>query len=156
MPPSGERSNRKGQYSCNFCRTRKLRCDRPLPCTSCRSRGKTCQFEPTPAERAHGAGTPMSMEQSKQDTPLLSSTSGLTAEQSVAERSYIKGKAGYKTVDIFAGQVNLLAELHALQRQTRDLEKRIVGNAPTTSQQWSPPTSISTSSRDEASIHSTM
>jgi hypothetical protein len=42
-----ERAPRKGQFSCNFCRLRKLRCDRPLPCTSCRSRGKTCEFNPT-------------------------------------------------------------------------------------------------------------
>ncbi|KAJ4369886.1 hypothetical protein N0V83_005650 [Neocucurbitaria cava] len=36
MSASGEykRPGRKGQYSCDFCRSRKLRCDRPLPCTS--------------------------------------------------------------------------------------------------------------------------
>jgi hypothetical protein len=95
MPPSGERSNRKGQYSCNFCRTRKLRCDRPLPCTICRSHGKTCQFEPTLAAlKAHEPNMPDSMvnglqqeQQSQQQTPHLSSK---------------------------PDQVNLLAELHAL------------------------------------------
>lgn len=32
----------KGHYSCDFCRVRKLRCSRPLPCINCVSRGKTC------------------------------------------------------------------------------------------------------------------
>lgn len=36
--------HRKGHYSCDFCRSRKLRCDRPLPCTNCVSRGKKCNF----------------------------------------------------------------------------------------------------------------
>ncbi|KAH8701278.1 hypothetical protein GQ44DRAFT_717885 [Phaeosphaeriaceae sp. PMI808] len=43
-----QRSGRRGHTSCDFCRTRKLRCDRPLPCTSCKTRGKTCIFEQTP------------------------------------------------------------------------------------------------------------
>jgi hypothetical protein len=128
MPPSGERSNRKGQYSCNFCRTRKLRCDRPLPCTSCRSRGKTCQFEPMPAAlKDHEPNTPISIvndlqqqQQPQQQIPLPSFT---------------------------AEQVDLLAEIHALQRRTQDLEKRIIGTTPA-SQQWSPPASTPSSRHD--------
>jgi len=54
MPPSNmrQRSGRRGHTSCDFCRTRKLRCDRPLPCTSCKTRGKTCLFEGTSATPA--------------------------------------------------------------------------------------------------------
>ncbi|KAK2882507.1 hypothetical protein FQN49_000273 [Arthroderma sp. PD_2] len=46
MPASNDRTrpHRKVYYSCNFCRSRKIRCDRPLPCTNCKSRGKRCLF----------------------------------------------------------------------------------------------------------------
>ena len=102
MPASGgrERSNRKGQYSCNFCRSRKIRCDRPLPCTSCRSRGKTCQFDPTPAvHEAQGLQTPVSIGASltQQQTPLSS-----------------------------AGKPDMQAEIDALQSRVQELEERII------------------------------
>jgi hypothetical protein len=95
MPPSSERSNRKGQYSCNFCRTRKLRCDRPLPCTSCRSRGKTCQFEPTPTElKSRAPSTLVSMvdgglqqeQQSQQHTASWSIQRKYTPTKKLSDR----------------------------------------------------------------------
>ncbi|KAI4702970.1 hypothetical protein J4E81_001843 [Alternaria sp. BMP 2799] len=108
MPASGERerSNRKGQFSCNFCRSRKIRCDRPLPCTSCRSRGKTCQFDPTPAAReVQGPQTPVSIGAS------------LTQQQpyeSIQTPSSSTGKPG------------MLAEIDALQSRVQELEERII------------------------------
>ncbi|OAA63485.1 Zn(2)-C6 fungal-type DNA-binding domain protein [Niveomyces insectorum RCEF 264] len=36
------RTSRRGHYSCEFCRARKLRCSRPIPCTNCVARGKKC------------------------------------------------------------------------------------------------------------------
>lgn len=57
-------SNRKGHYACDFCRVRKLRCDRPLPCTNCVSRRKTCHVgrittTPPQPQQPHSAGPPV-------------------------------------------------------------------------------------------------
>ncbi|KAI4691017.1 uncharacterized protein J4E88_002494 [Alternaria novae-zelandiae] len=108
MPASGERerSNRKGQYSCNFCRSRKIRCDRPLPCTSCRSRGKTCQFDPTPAAReVQGPQTPVSIEAS------------LTQQQPYES---------IQTPFSSTGKPDMQAEIDALQSRVQELEERII------------------------------
>lgn len=39
-------SERRGRrpVACDFCRQRKLRCDRNVPCHNCASRGANCQF----------------------------------------------------------------------------------------------------------------
>lgn len=44
----GTQAVRNGRRSCAFCRTRKLRCDQPWPCTNCRSRGysSSCSLIP--------------------------------------------------------------------------------------------------------------
>lgn len=107
MPASGERerSNRKGQYSCNFCRSRKLRCDRPLPCTSCRSRGKTCQFDPTPAVlKAQNLPTPASI--------------GVTPEHQQPQQTV-------QTPLPKSGRSGLLNEVRLLQTHAKELEERI-------------------------------
>ncbi|KAI4630034.1 uncharacterized protein J4E87_003225 [Alternaria ethzedia] len=107
MPASGERerSNRKGQYSCNFCRSRKIRCDRPLPCTSCRSRGKTCQFDPTPAAReVQGPQTPVSIGAS------------LTQQQPYES---------IQTPFSSTGKPDMQDEIAALKTRVQELEERI-------------------------------
>lgn len=40
----GERRGRR-PVACDFCRQRKLRCDRIVPCYNCASRGANCQFQ---------------------------------------------------------------------------------------------------------------
>jgi hypothetical protein len=107
MPASAERerSNRKGQYSCNFCRSRKIRCDRPLPCTSCRSRGKKCRFDPTPTAReAQGPHTPVSVGVS------------LTHQQP---------HESLEAPSISTENPDILAEIGALQARVRELQERI-------------------------------
>lgn len=49
-------SSRKRPVSCQFCRTRKLRCSRTAPCTSCVSRNTTCDLEYPVAQPAGDAG----------------------------------------------------------------------------------------------------
>lgn len=108
MPASGkrERSSRKGQYSCNFCRSRKLRCDRPLPCTSCRSRGKVCTFDPTPAAlNTQDPHTPASVAVTPKYQPL--------------ERTV-------KTTSPVPEGSELLHEIRVLQTRANELEKHIV------------------------------
>ncbi|KAH6959615.1 hypothetical protein BKA56DRAFT_662631, partial [Ilyonectria sp. MPI-CAGE-AT-0026] len=45
-PPPNRRRDKR-QLSCNFCRHRKLKCDRRRPCAACTARGLTCSF-PSP------------------------------------------------------------------------------------------------------------
>ncbi|KAF1844580.1 uncharacterized protein K460DRAFT_335433 [Cucurbitaria berberidis CBS 394.84] len=110
MPASGEheRSSRKGQYSCDFCRARKLRCDRPLPCTSCKSRGKTCHFgNASAASKARGS-TPIST------VPTLQQQQHVVALPTPQSPQH--------------SGPNLLAEIQALRKLTQDLEKRVIEN----------------------------
>ncbi|KAF2826049.1 hypothetical protein CC86DRAFT_383004 [Ophiobolus disseminans] len=116
-----ERASRKGQFSCNFCRARKLRCDRPLPCTSCRSRGKTCEFNPTPSTlKSQQPRTPISTGQSPQillpqvdQSPFLKVTSPPVSFPQTTAPTH----------------VDLLAEIQALRKITQDLEQRVVQNS---------------------------
>jgi len=98
----GTRSSRKGLYSCDFCRLRKLRCDRPLPCTSCVSRGKKCQF-----------GQEQQKQQASLDTPQATPQPLPSPQPASAAADQIWGSDG------------LLAEIQALRRLAEDLEKRV-------------------------------
>ncbi|CAK7224555.1 hypothetical protein SCUCBS95973_005556 [Sporothrix curviconia] len=94
-----KRTARKGHYSCEFCRARKLRCSRPLPCINCVSRGKRCVVEeggqmevaPTAYRREHPRPP---------DAPLLPGNDD-------------------------NNQNNLVDEVHRLRRLAEDLERRI-------------------------------
>ncbi len=58
------RVQRQRPVSCNFCRSRKLRCSRTSPCTNCSSRGIPCRLDlpvPTPATPATSDGTVQSI-----------------------------------------------------------------------------------------------
>ncbi|KAH7083994.1 hypothetical protein FB567DRAFT_550997 [Paraphoma chrysanthemicola] len=112
MPASvKQKTGRKGQFSCNFCRSRKLRCDRPLPCTSCKSRGRTCQFEPshTNSEPCQTAALTLAeiipqQQERVATTPLPISTS---------------------TKPLAPTQHGLLTEVQALRKLAEDLERRV-------------------------------
>lgn len=113
MPAVGEgaRSSRKGQSSCDFCRLRKLRCNRPLPCTNCVSRGKKCHFGPAVV----GASIPAAHKdtaQQHQKRPVSVSTGTPPPLQSPQPAA--------------ADQADLLAEIQALRRHAQDLEKRVI------------------------------
>lgn len=125
MPASGERerSGRKGQYSCDFCRARKLRCDRPLPCTSCKSRGKTCHFGPaSEAPKSRGRSTPVSAVNTLQEQ-----YQGQQEQQvQVPPVSTASPQSRPSPQLPASNQGDLLAEIQALRRLTQALEKRIV------------------------------
>ncbi len=103
---AAKRSHRKGHYSCDFCRSRKLRCDRPLPCANCVSRGKKCNF---------GAAAGQQQQQQQQQAQLASSPAPRTPQE-VPQPSA-------------PGQGGLLAEVHALRKLVQDLEKRVIQSA---------------------------
>ncbi|KAK5653698.1 hypothetical protein OQA88_8729 [Cercophora sp. LCS_1] len=122
MPSSrqGTHPTRKVHYSCDFCRSRKLRCDRPLPCANCVSRGKDCRFGP--AIRQSARSRQLQQQEETPPQPSASTQAGLD-------------------------QAGLLAEIRSLKQLAQDLEKRVIQT--TSSQQAqavgnpSPPTSAS-------------
>lgn len=42
------RRRRQPQTSCNFCRSKKLKCDRGQPCANCTTRGISCEGQTSP------------------------------------------------------------------------------------------------------------
>lgn len=115
--PASSRVSRKGQFSCNFCRKRKLRCDRPLPCTSCRSRGKTCEFDPTPTDTkiVHPDTTIATKHASQEWVPhIRSSTDAITTNSAISAYQISPST-----------QTDLLAQLQALRKLTQDMEQRV-------------------------------
>ncbi|KAI7787372.1 hypothetical protein LA080_016447 [Diaporthe eres] len=51
------RRRRQPQTSCNFCRSKKLKCDRGQPCANCTTRGIQCEGQTSPPPHALGLGT---------------------------------------------------------------------------------------------------
>ena len=97
----------KGHYSCDFCRVRKLRCSRPLPCINCVSRGKTCV--------------------------LGADTGGVEAPTSGSERQASVGLGPGAAVSIHyqppqAPPSDLLGEVQRLKQLAEDLERRIASD----------------------------
>jgi hypothetical protein len=111
------RSHRKGQYSCVFCRARKLRCNRPLPCTNCVSRGKTCHFGPSADQNARLDRTATLADHDalgqkhQQPSPVIPPPA--TAPPLISPQ-------------IDPGQAQLLEELQSLRKLATELEKRVV------------------------------
>lgn len=90
--------------SCNFCRARKILCNRQLPCTSCSSRGIVCQFSSsTPSKRKRPPASPQ---------PTSLPADALQQHQP-------------------GSQQDLLAEIQALKKLTQSLETRILINLNT-------------------------
>lgn len=123
MSASGprERSSRKGQFSCNFCRARKIRCDRPLPCTSCRSRGRTCEFDPTPIAPSNlvASTTRIIRDTSQQQLPL--------AQIEPLPAAPFHTTSPPQTPNLI--QADLLGEIQALRKIVHDLESRVIQNS---------------------------
>lgn len=105
MPASNKppRTGRKGHYSCDFCRARKLRCSRPLPCINCVSRGKKCVLE---ADGGHPVHT--------KSTRVAALTHTRAAE---AHQQQLPPPA--------RSDHDLLDEVQRLRRLAEDLERRI-------------------------------
>ncbi|CAI7621894.1 unnamed protein product [Penicillium manginii] len=140
--PEAPRSHRKGQYSCEFCRARKLRCDRPLPCTNCVSRGKTCHFGPLPGQRPstladhqlpgqHQQQNQQQLhEQQPVTAPLVSPVTGRTNTGAPTSSSDQPPSLPATTTTHFVpptalGQTQLLKEVQSLRRLAADLERRV-------------------------------
>ncbi|KAH8662619.1 hypothetical protein BX600DRAFT_437991 [Xylariales sp. PMI_506] len=114
MPASGEgvRSNRKGQYACDFCRTRKLRCDRPLPCTSCVSRGKDCRFG-------------LAADQNSRPPPSNPDCAPTAPQQQPEQASRTHAATHRAPQSAALDQAGLLDEIQALRKLAQDLERRV-------------------------------
>ncbi|KAE8383478.1 hypothetical protein BDV26DRAFT_251807 [Aspergillus bertholletiae] len=112
--PEGTRSHRKGQYSCEFCRARKLRCDRPLPCTNCVSRGKTCHFGPSAGQQSTRA-------------PRTGISSAVRLQQQQQVVSHPTPPPPQLSSPHPSGpDEGLLVEIQALRKLAQDLESRVV------------------------------
>lgn len=105
-------ANHKAHYSCAFCRSRKLRCDRPLPCTNCATRGKTCHFRPDAGQQAHTPKSPAPAA----DAPW---------QQRRQPASGVSLPALPSPNAIALDQKGLLAEIRNLKKLASDLEKRV-------------------------------
>lgn len=136
--PEAPRSHRKGQYSCEFCRARKLRCDRPLPCTNCVSRGKTCHFGPSAGKRATTLadhqipGQPQQQQQKRLPvmasfvSPVIARTNTGAPTSSSDQPPSLSATTTTPFISLAnAGQAQLLQEVHSLRRLAADLERRV-------------------------------
>ncbi|KAH8805494.1 hypothetical protein F5884DRAFT_708950 [Xylogone sp. PMI_703] len=118
------RPHRKGQYSCDFCRARKLRCSRPLPCTNCVSRGKTCHFGPSSPGQTTCSGT--------QERPLGAEQQQLPPGQPPLPPSHIAAltvppqASPHAAPQTTTSQAQLLEELQSLKSLAVELEKRVM------------------------------
>lgn len=113
--------NRKGQYSCDFCRSRKLRCDRPLPCGNCVSRGKTCGFQPVSGQRQRQKQRPQAAQVA--DATVTTSTSPAPAPAPVTHTPQYTPQPARVEDQQAQG---LLADLRSLQKLAEDLERRVI------------------------------
>jgi len=119
-----QRPGRRGHTSCDFCRTRKLRCDRPLPCTSCKTRGKTCLFEGAPATPAgssahRGRNIPASAASA---TPVL--VPAPTPFQQTPTPVFTPNPLLSAAPAASPPREDLLAEIQAVRQLAQRLEKR--------------------------------
>ena len=121
-----QRSGRRGHTSCDFCRTRKLRCDRPLPCTSCKTRGKICHFEgilATPAAPSAHRGRNTSA--SATPTPVSASA----PFRQTSTPGFTPNPLLPVAPTLSPPQDELLAEIQAFRQLAQRLEKRIQEHA---------------------------
>jgi hypothetical protein len=138
MPGSNprQRTARKGHFSCDFCRARKLRCDRPLPCTSCRSRGKTCQFDnetlapATPGSRILSPPVPATVT-TVAGAPYNTQDQGPLAQfplPQLFQQPFTPTLTPDSTVPlpVASQHKDLLAEIQNLRRLTERLEERVI------------------------------
>lgn len=106
------RSTRKVQhYSCDSCRSRKLRCDRPIPCANCVSREKECLFSPVPSGRRRTRGM---VAPGDDDAPTLAPMPCPSDEDAQAPPAAPESNQEY-----------LLAEIQAVKKLVLDLESRV-------------------------------
>lgn len=110
----------KGHYSCDFCRSRKLRCDRPTPCTNCVSRGKDCVFGPAAPRRPRRTGRTARLVETSSRSPPALSDAAEEPSAATAERSQHAASTSTPST-----KQDLLADIQALKRLAHDLETRV-------------------------------
>jgi hypothetical protein len=114
MPPVEGTRSRKGHYSCELCRARKLRCNRPSQCTNCVSRGKTCHFGPSAGQNA------------RIDRPDTLADHTLLQQQPPRSFHLAATAAPMVSPADFSNQGRLLEQLQSLRWLATDLERRVV------------------------------
>lgn len=138
MPGQGTaRSKRAAQhYSCDSCRSRKLRCDRPIPCANCVSRGEDCRFShvPTSKRRKRGITLPAPI-----NAPMPEVAQGQphhqTTPSSAAPRQ-LPLPPSQAPETLGEGQEILMAEIQAVKRVVQELESRVSSSYPRTAQPY--------------------
>jgi hypothetical protein len=164
-----QRTARKGHYSCDFCRARKLRCDRPLPCTSCRSRGKTCHFEnetsTPPTTRNRVTIPPVSnTARSLAGVPYDAQDQRQLAQLSLSQPfqqpfSPILTPDSIVAPPIPPQHEDLLAQIQNLRQLTERLEERVVKSTASHQHRNSESATLSSTSLagdDELTLHSNL
>lgn len=136
----GTRSGNRVNYSCDQCRSRKLRCDRPVPCANCVSRGIECVFSPSTVvtRRRRTRGLAAAKDNG-------SSTEGAPATPPVPPSPSLVRHAAAPD------QTDLLAEIQALKRMAQDLESRVM-SASNGGLSMSPTTTVTTTSPASSSL----
>jgi hypothetical protein len=113
--------NRKGQYSCDFCRSRKLRCDRPLPCGNCVSRGKTCNFQPVPEQKQRKKQRPQAAQLANATANTAASPASTPAPAPhTPQYTPQPARAEYQQRE------GILADVRSLRKLAEDLERRVI------------------------------
>lgn len=142
-----QRPGRRKHTSCDFCRARKLRCDRPLPCTSCKTRGKKCVFEGVPATPAalsshRGPNTPETNIPVASVVPVAPVASEPQIPVTVSapfQQTPTPGFVPNSVLPVSASpsQDDLLAEIQAFRQLAQRLESRIQERTTNTNQKGS-------------------
>jgi hypothetical protein len=131
------RSKRTAQhYSCDSCRSRKLRCDRPTPCANCVSRGEDCRFShvPTNKRRKRGITLPAPIDAPMPDVAQAQQYHQTTPNSAAPSQPPLP--PSQTPDDLGERQEILMAEIQAVKRVVQDLESRVSSSYPRPAQPY--------------------
>lgn len=139
------RPGRKGHYSCDFCRVRKLRCDRPLPCTNCVSRGKKCSFVSGDGRVVEADQVPAQDRRQRQVGNETQGLADLISEPNTTVSTPPPTVHG-SSLPSAPPHGSLLAEIQALRKLAQDLERRVAQTSTSSNSHDNPPSVTSPTS----------
>ncbi|KAH7412218.1 hypothetical protein DE146DRAFT_642625 [Phaeosphaeria sp. MPI-PUGE-AT-0046c] len=129
MPTPSQRPRkrllRKGHFACELCRSRKLRCDRPLPCTNCRTRNKICCVYENGADSLKPHKEDLDVSTSRSPATILGHADPARARNSNSEPDPTAERPHASFHE------DLLAEIQTLRMATQKLEHRILQDSTT-------------------------
>ncbi|PWY63610.1 hypothetical protein BO83DRAFT_411800 [Aspergillus eucalypticola CBS 122712] len=120
MPPRShieKQTSRLRPVSCHFCRSRKLRCSRQLPCSNCISRGIDCGLYSAPASSdsphnndSHGTADILTRLQRLEDIVLRTNSQSIRAQDAKTDRRRSRPQLARKDKQAAADAIWLEAE----------------------------------------------